>query len=108
MPPKDLRPALPVSPLPETNTSLQTIARFLQFLTWLMAILIGLLAYHVLRPQAGRYQLIVSRDEVLVFDSVSRQADILKKREMSADGETAPEAPTTGGNPPPSLPSAEN
>lgn len=114
MPAKDARPEIknprleaPLFP-PETATSLKTIARFLQFLTALMAIFIGLLAYHVLRPQAGRYQLIVSRDEVLVFDSVLRQADILKKRDMRSSEEAAPEAPTTGGNPLPSTPPAEN
>jgi len=110
MPPKDPRqdprPELPVSH-PEANASLKTIARFLQFLTWLMVVLVVILAYHVLRPQPGRYQLIVSRDEVLVFDSVLRQADILKKRDMGPSEATAPAAPTTGQSPSPDAPATK-
>lgn len=76
-------------------------------LTWQLFVLIALLIYVVVRPQAGRYQIIVSRDEVLVFDTVSRRAEIMEKRNMNAGAATEPGAPPTEATPPLSPPPTE-
>ncbi len=97
MPPKDSSSELQI-PDPETRTHLQAVARFLRLLTWQMFFLLAILAYILMRPQAGRYQFTVAGGEVLVFDTASSRAMAIKLQRQ--------EAKSMGENPTPGAPTA--
>lgn len=98
MPPKDQRPQ-PLGSSPEPGTSLKAIERFLRLLVWQIAFLLVILAYLIIRPQAGRYQFTVAGGEVLVFDTANSQAMAIKlQRQDTPPGSQAP---------PPDAPAAE-
>jgi hypothetical protein len=103
MPPKETRPELPVTN-PQPQVSLKSIERFLRLLTWQMFFLLALLFYLAFRPQAGRYQVILGKDEVVVFDTTSLRVVPVKPQQISggtAGDKTAPSVPNTPANPPP-------
>lgn len=97
MPLKDQSPQLLGSPL-EPSTSLKAIERFLRLLVWQMAFLLVILAYLIIRPQAGRYQFTVAGGEVVVFDTANSQAMAIKLQRQ--------EAPPGSQSPPPNAPAA--
>ena len=95
MPSKEPQPESRTS-TPDAAASLNRVERFLRLVTWQMFFLLVILLYLAIRPQAGRYQFIVGRDEVMVFDTAWAQVVQVKlqKREV-----TPGEKPESGAPP---------
>ena len=53
---------------------LKRIERFLKILTWQMVVLLLILVYIAIRPQAGRYQFLVQGEDAGLFDTAYGQA----------------------------------
>lgn len=83
--------------------NLKPIERFLRLLTWQMFFLLAVLFYIAFRPQAGRYQVILGKDEIVVFDTSSLRVVPIKPQQVSgaSTGEkTTPGTPNTPASPP--------
>jgi len=91
MPSKDQHSEIQVSTA-TAEVSLKRLERFLRLLTWQLFFMIAFLAYLMLRPQPGRYQFIVGRDEVMVFDTAWSQVVQVKlqKREVTPGEKVEP------------------
>ncbi|MSQ48532.1 MAG: hypothetical protein EXR78_09170 [Deltaproteobacteria bacterium] len=106
MPAKETRPdptLIPVQP----PQNFKVIERFLRILTWQMFFLLAFLFYIAARPQSGRYQVILGKDEIIVFDTATLRVVPIKPQSISeaaAGNKTAPDAPRTPENPPPATP----
>ena len=57
---------------------LKRIELFLKILTLQMVVLLLILAYMAIRPQAGRYQFLVQGEDAGVFDTAYGQARLIK------------------------------
>ena len=57
---------------------LKGIERFLKILAWQMVVLLLILAYIAIRPQAGRYQFLVQGEDAGLFDTAYGQARLIK------------------------------
>ncbi len=68
------------------DQSLKRIERFLKVLTWQMVILLLILAYIAIRPQAGRYQFLVQGEEAGLFDTAYGQARLIKMEKEVQEG----------------------
>ena len=71
-----------------------------------MFFLLALLFYLAFRPQAGRYQVILGKDEIVVFDTSSLRVVPVKPQQIS--GTPTGEKPASGTantteNPPPAT-----
>jgi hypothetical protein len=98
MPPKDQH--LETQSLnSEAGVSLKRVERFLRLLTWQLFFLLALLLYLAVRPQAGRYQFLVGRDGVMVFDTAWSQIVQIKlqKREVPSSGKPESGPPPAAG-----------
>lgn len=80
----------------ETGANLKAIERFLRILMWQMFFLIALLAYLVMRPQAGRFQFVFNKEGAFVLDTANAQATLfpMSKREGQLAGEVGESAPS--------------
>jgi hypothetical protein len=107
MPAKEIRSEQsPISQLPP-QVNLKALERFLRLLTWQMFFLLALLFYLAFRPQAGRYQVILGKDEIVVFDTSSLRVVPVKPQQISgaaAGDKTTPSVSNTPANPPPATP----
>jgi len=106
MPAKEIR-SEPSAITPQPQVNLKALERFLRLLTWQMFFLLALLFYLAFRPQAGRYQVILGKDEIVVFDTSSLRVVPVKPQQISgaaAGDKTAPGAPSTPASPPPPTP----
>lgn len=104
MPVKETRPELTSIPSQPPQVNLKALERFLRLLTWQMFFLLALLFYLVFRPQAGRYQVILGKDEIVVFDTSSLRVVPVKPQQISgapASEKSTSSAPSTPANPPP-------
>jgi len=103
MPSRETRSELSVNnSQPQVN--LKSIERFLRLLTWQMFFLLALLFYLAFRPQAGRYQVILGKDEIVVFDTSSLRVVPVKPQQISggtAGDKATPSAPSMPTSPPP-------
>ena len=95
------------SPLTSTQPllNLKPIERFLRLLTWQMFFLLAVLFYIAFRPQPGRYQVILGKDEIVVFDTTSLRVVPIKPQQVSG-GASAGEKPAPGTPSPPANPPA--
>ncbi len=80
---------------------LKRIERFLKILTWQIVVLLLILVYIAIRPQAGRYQFLVQGEDAGLFDTAYGQARLIKMdREIQdsagSSGEPGSEAPSAG------------
>ena len=102
MTPKEGRSEPPgINAQPQIN--LKQIERFLRLLTWQMFFLLAVLFYIAFRPQAGRYQVILGKDEIVVFDTSSLRVVPIKPQQISgasAGEKTAPGTPNMPASPP--------
>ena len=91
----------------DAAVSMKHIERFLKFLTWQLFFLIVLMAYMLIGPRPGRYQLVpplpVPEDggKVLIFDTATRWVDVISLQEKieaagSPAGTTPAAPPQTG------------
>ena len=90
---------------PQVN--LKALERFLRLLTWQMFFLLALLFYLAFRPQAGRYQVILGKDEIVVFDTSSLRVVPVKPQQISgaaAGDKSTSGVPSTPANPLPATP----
>ena len=102
---KETRPE-PIVANSQPPFNLKAIERFLRLLTWQMFFLLAVLFYIAFRPQAGRYQVILGKDEIVVFDTSSLRVVPIKPQQIkeAAEGDkTTPSAPSTTANPPPAT-----
>lgn len=109
MPAKETRSEqVPLSqPPPQVN--LRILERSLRLLTWQMFFLLALLFYIAARPQAGRYQVIFGKDEIVVFDTSSLRVVPIKPQQISDGsgvGEKPPSSVPNTPTPPPPVPPA--
>jgi hypothetical protein len=71
---------------------LKGIERFLKILAWQLVVLILILGYMAIRPQAGRYQFLVEGEDAGLFDTAYGQARLIKMdREIQQDAESGGE-----------------
>jgi hypothetical protein len=99
---KEIRPE-PLMASSQPPLSLKPIERFLRLLTWQMFFLLAVLFYMAFRPQAGRYQVILGKDEIVVFDTSSLRVVPVKPQQVSgvpAGEKTAPGTPSAPTSPP--------
>ena len=99
---KEIRPE-PMAPSAQPPLNLKPIERFLRLLTWQMFFLLAVLFYMAFRPQAGRYQVILGKDEIVVFDTSSLRVVPVKPqqiKEAAAGEKTPPGTPGTPASPP--------
>jgi len=94
-------------PSQPSQVNLKALERFLRLLTWQMFFLLALLFYLAFRPQAGRYQVILGKDEIVVFDTSSLRVVPVKPQQISgaaASDKSTSGVPSTPANPPPVTP----
>jgi hypothetical protein len=106
MPAKETRPESASIPAPPPQVNLKVLERFLRILTWQMFFLLAFLFYLAARPQSGRYQVILGRDEIVVFDTATLRVVPVKPQQISeaAGNKTVPVAPSMPASPPPAMP----
>ncbi|NOT55546.1 MAG: hypothetical protein HOP18_13160 [Deltaproteobacteria bacterium] len=108
MPTKETRPDIGVITAQPPLVNLKVLERFLRILTWQMFFLLAFLFYLVARPQSGRYQVILGKDEIVVFDTATLRVVPIKPQQISeaaaAGNKTTPGVPSTPENPPPATP----
>lgn len=102
---KEVRPEL-LAPGSQPPLNLKPIERFLRLLTWQMFFLLAVLFYIAFRPQAGRYQVILGKDEIVVFDTSSLRVVPIKPqqiKEAAGDDKTTLNTPNASVNPQPAT-----
>jgi len=102
---KETRPE-PIGANSQPPLNLKPIERFLRLLTWQMFFLLAVLFYIAFRPQAGRYQVILGKDEIVVFDTSSLRVVPVKPQQISgasASEKTSPGTPGSPVNPPATI-----
>jgi hypothetical protein len=106
MPAKETRPEPAAIPAQPPLINLKGIERFLRILTWQMFFLLAFLFYLAARPQSGRYQVILGKDEIVVFDTATLRVVPVKPQQISeaAGDKTAPGAPSPPASPPSATP----
>ena len=107
MPAKETRPEPASIPTQPPLVNFKALERFLRILTWQMFFLLAFLFYLASRPQAGRYQVILGKDEIVVFDTATLRVVPVKPQQISeaaAGNKTVPGAPSTPAIPPPATP----
>ncbi len=114
MPTKETRPDTGVIAVQPPLVNLKVLERFLRILTWQVVILLALMVLLIVvlfelasRPQAGRYQVILGKDEIVVFDTATLRVVPIKPQQISeaaAGNTTTPGVPSTPENPPPATP----
>ncbi len=107
MPTKETRPDTGVITAQPPLVNLKVLERFLRILTWQMFFLLAFLFYLAARPQSGRYQVILGKDEIVVFDTATLRVVPIKPQQINEGataGKIAPGDPSTPASPPPVTP----